>query len=101
VAARAVEVLAAGLAARAVDVVMAGPAPRAADAAHRVAERIRAALRDATASAATPLTLSIGIATLAPDVDSSHALLHAADRALYAAKDQGRDQAVVVRAAAA
>jgi diguanylate cyclase (GGDEF)-like protein len=67
-------------------------------AAHRVAERIRTALRAATASAATPLTLSIGIATLSPDLDSSHALLHAADRALYAAKDRGRDQ---VRAAAA
>jgi diguanylate cyclase (GGDEF)-like protein len=62
--------------------------------AHRVAERIRAALRDATAEAPGPLTLSVGIAELSPAVASSHALLHAADRALYAAKDRGRDQAV-------
>jgi diguanylate cyclase (GGDEF)-like protein len=65
-------------------------------AAHRVAERIRAALRGATASAPVSLTLSVGIAVASPAVDSSHALLHAADRALYAAKDRGRDQAVVL-----
>jgi diguanylate cyclase (GGDEF)-like protein len=70
-------------------------------AAHRVAERIRAALRAATASARTSLTLSVGIAALSPVVDTSHALLHAADRALYAAKGQGRDRAVVVDHAAA
>jgi diguanylate cyclase (GGDEF)-like protein len=71
-----------------------------ADVAHRVAERIRAALRDATAHAPVPLTLSVGIAALSRNVASSHALLHAADRALYAAKDGGRDQAVTVEHAA-
>jgi diguanylate cyclase (GGDEF)-like protein len=65
-------------------------------AARRVAERIRAALRGATASAPASLTLSVGIAALSPAVDTSHALLHAADRALYAAKDRGRDRAVVL-----
>jgi PleD family two-component response regulator len=43
----------------------------------------------------------VGIAALSPVVDTSHALLHAADRALYAAKGQGRDRAVVVDHAAA
>jgi PleD family two-component response regulator len=33
-------------------------------------------------------------------VASSHALLEAADRALYLAKDRGRDQAVLVPVAA-
>jgi diguanylate cyclase (GGDEF)-like protein len=50
----------------------------------------------ATASGRVSLTLSVGIAALSPEVDTSHALLHAADRALYAAKDRGRDQAVVL-----
>jgi diguanylate cyclase (GGDEF)-like protein len=65
-------------------------------AAERVAERVRAALRAATASAPASLTLSVGIAAVSPNVDTSHALLQAADRALYAAKDRGRDQAVVI-----
>jgi diguanylate cyclase (GGDEF)-like protein len=64
--------------------------------AQRVADRIRTALRTATESTRASLTLSVGIAGLSPAVDSSHALLHAADRALYAAKDRGRDQAVVL-----
>jgi diguanylate cyclase (GGDEF)-like protein len=69
-------------------------------AAQRVAERIRTALRAATASTRTALTLSVGIAALSPAIDSSHALLHAADRALYEAKGRGRDQAVVLDRAA-
>ena len=67
-----------------------------ADVGHRVAERIRTALRDATAHTPVPLTLSVGIAALSPAVATSHALLHAADRALYVAKDRGRDQAVMI-----
>ena len=69
-------------------------------AACNVAERIRCAVRTATASAPASLTLSVGIAVLSPSVDTSHALLHAADRALYVAKHQGRDRAVVVDAVA-
>jgi diguanylate cyclase (GGDEF)-like protein len=65
-------------------------------AARGVADRIREALREATEETPAALTLSVGIATLAPAVDSSHALLHAADRALYEAKERGRDRAVVI-----
>jgi diguanylate cyclase (GGDEF)-like protein len=68
-------------------------------AARRVAERIREALRAATEETPAALTLSVGIATLSPVVDSSHALLHAADRALYEAKERGRDRAVVLEPA--
>jgi diguanylate cyclase (GGDEF)-like protein len=74
------------------------------DAAHGVAERVRAAVRDATASTPSPLTVSIGIATVTPVAADAHALRHAADRALYAAKARGRDRAVdlePVRAVAA
>jgi diguanylate cyclase (GGDEF)-like protein len=68
-------------------------------AARAVAERIREALRSATAATPAALTLSVGIATLSPAVASSHALLHAADRALYEAKERGRDRAVVIEPA--
>ena len=54
----------------------------------------------ATVMTPANLTLSIGIAERSDDVASSHALLAAADRALYLAKDRGRDQAVLVAAAA-
>ena len=65
-------------------------------AAEGVSDRIRGALRAATALTPAPLTVSVGIAALSPAVASSHALLHAADRALYAAKERGRDQAVTI-----
>jgi diguanylate cyclase (GGDEF)-like protein len=68
-------------------------------AARGVADRIREALRAATAATPAALTLSVGIATLSPSVASSHALLHAADRALYEAKERGRDRAVVIEPA--
>ena len=68
--------------------------------AQRVAERVRVALRDATALTPASLTLSVGIAERSDSVASSHELLQAADRALYLAKDRGRDQAVLVPAAA-
>jgi diguanylate cyclase (GGDEF)-like protein len=63
-----------------------------------VAERVRNALRDATESTLASLTLSVGIAERSDSVASSHALLQVADRALYLAKDRGRDQAVLVPA---
>jgi diguanylate cyclase (GGDEF)-like protein len=71
------------------------------DAAHGVAERVRVAVRDATAESPCPLTVSIGIATVSETVATSHALMHAADRALYAAKARGRDRSVDLEPAAA
>jgi len=41
-----------------------------------------------------PVTLSIGVATLPEDGDCSETLLAAADKALYAAKQAGRDRAM-------
>ncbi len=64
-----------------------------------VAERIRTAVRDATAGTPCPLTVSIGIASCSPGVADSDAVLGAADRALYAAKARGRDRAVDLAAA--
>jgi diguanylate cyclase (GGDEF)-like protein len=71
-----------------------------AGAARRVAERIRGALQAATAGAPAKLTLSVGIAERSEHVATAQALLEAADRALYLAKDRGRDQAVLLPAAA-
>ena len=64
-----------------------------------MAERIREALRTATEATPAALTISVGIAVLSPAVSTSHALLHAADRALYEAKERGRDRAVVIEPA--
>jgi two-component system cell cycle response regulator len=66
-----------------------------ADSAQIVAARIRSALRTATVMTPANLTLSVGIAERSELVASSQALLAAADRALYLAKDRGRDQAVL------
>jgi diguanylate cyclase (GGDEF)-like protein len=71
-----------------------------AGAAQLVAERVREALRVATDLTPARLTLSVGIAQRSDSVASSHELLEAADRALYLAKDRGRDQAVLLPVAA-
>lgn len=62
-------------------------------------ERIRAAVENAPFHASgepVALTISIGIATSGPDpADTVDALLKIADRRLYAAKNQGRNQVCV------
>jgi diguanylate cyclase (GGDEF)-like protein len=59
-----------------------------------VAERIRAEIASAPLGATTKvlLTISIGLATHRPNVDSAEALVKAADLALYAAKTAGRNR---------
>lgn len=54
------------------------------------AERVRAALRDVEFIAG-PISVSVGVATYRPEMESPEDLLEAADRALYAAKQAGRD----------
>jgi diguanylate cyclase (GGDEF)-like protein len=63
--------------------------------AYAVAERIRAAVRDAFIDYQVPLTVSCGVATRDPRTFSRRALLRAADEALYQAKRDGRDRTVV------
>jgi diguanylate cyclase (GGDEF)-like protein len=62
-----------------------------------VAERIRRAVQEFVFlehSSPTRITVSAGVATSTRDIDSMEALVRAADRALYAAKDRGRNQVV-------
>lgn len=57
----------------------------------RIAERLRSAVENFDWPL-QPLTISIGVATLT-DHDALEALIDAADRALYASKDAGRNRA--------
>ncbi len=74
------------------------------DAATALAGRLRAAIRDrqvvVDGGASVSRTVSIGVASLAPDCSSFMRLLAQADRALYAAKKQGKDCVCVASSAA-
>ena len=59
-----------------------------------LAERLRRAVESASYGVAGPVTASFGVAGLAPEGTSAE-LLDAADRALYEAKQQGRNRAVL------
>lgn len=64
-------------------------------AARLVAEEVRVALEQDTASTDPSLTVSIGVAAYPSSGDSPSSIMLAADRALYAAKQAGRNQVVV------
>ena len=63
--------------------------------ARELADRIRMAVREAFAGDVVPLTISFGIATFPDRAGSGPELLRAADQALYAAKELGRDRCAV------
>jgi HD-GYP domain-containing protein (c-di-GMP phosphodiesterase class II) len=60
-----------------------------------LAERARIDLATTSAAAGQELTLSLGVATFPVHGSSAEALLRAADQALHAAKDLGRDRTVI------
>lgn len=64
------------------------------DGAFMVAERLRCALRDEFAGDSIPITISFGLATYPMHGETAASLLRAADEALYAAKDSGRNRTV-------
>jgi diguanylate cyclase (GGDEF)-like protein/putative nucleotidyltransferase with HDIG domain len=59
-----------------------------------VAERLRCALREEFAEESVPITISFGLATYPLHGETASSLLRAADEALYAAKDSGRNRTV-------
>lgn len=69
-----------------------------ADAALAFAERVRSALRGAQPGVMEPLTVCAGIATAGTVFRTANDLIVAADRALYEAKQNGRDGACVAMA---
>jgi diguanylate cyclase (GGDEF)-like protein/putative nucleotidyltransferase with HDIG domain len=64
------------------------------DGAFVLAERLRCALRDEFAEDSVPITISFGLATYPRHGETAASLLRAADEALYAAKDSGRNRTV-------
>lgn len=64
---------------------------------YRLAERLRRAVKAGFADHTRPLTASCGVATFPASGGTASDLLRAADRALYAAKDLGRDRSIVYR----
>jgi diguanylate cyclase (GGDEF)-like protein/putative nucleotidyltransferase with HDIG domain len=60
-----------------------------------VAERLRCALLDEFSEDAVPITISFGIACFRAHGETAASLLRAADDALYAAKESGRNRSVV------
>jgi diguanylate cyclase (GGDEF)-like protein len=67
------------------------------DASYNLAERLRREVKTEFAGDALPLTASCGVASFPDSGVTPAGLLRAADRALYAAKDLGRDRSVVFR----
>ena len=65
------------------------------DAAHVIAERFRKAL-SAHAWEHRDVTVSIGVAEWSPDIAEPEALISLADKALYRAKQEGRNMVVAV-----
>jgi diguanylate cyclase (GGDEF)-like protein/putative nucleotidyltransferase with HDIG domain len=64
------------------------------DGAFVLAERLRCSLRDEFAEDSVPITISFGLATYPMHGETAASLLRAADDALYAAKDSGRNRTV-------
>lgn len=64
---------------------------------YRLAERLRREVQRAFADHARPLTTSCGVATFPASGGTAGDLMRAADRALYAAKDLGRNRTIVYR----
>jgi diguanylate cyclase (GGDEF)-like protein/excisionase family DNA binding protein len=60
----------------------------------RVAERIRAAVSELTASDSSPVTITIGVAGMPGDAHDRASLIEAADTALYYGKRAGEDRVV-------
>jgi diguanylate cyclase (GGDEF)-like protein len=72
-------------------------------AASALAERLRREVERGLGSgspvARRPITISVGVASLGPVLQTTHKVIRAADQALYAAKKQGKNRVVVYNTA--
>lgn len=59
-----------------------------------IAERVRVAVAKLTAGEASPVTISIGVATIPGDASDKNGLIAAADTALYLGKQSGGDRII-------
>lgn len=66
--------------------------------AYMVAERVRDAAKGAFAAGPVPLTMSLGVASYPAQAETADVLVRAAHRALYGAKELGRDRSVIYSA---
>lgn len=62
------------------------------DAAQQRAERLRRAIAQVHCESGDAITVSLGVASMSSDEQSMHTLLNEADKALFRAKAQGRNQ---------
>ncbi len=65
------------------------------DSARALAEHLCCAVRNEFASESIPLTISFGVSLYPEHSQTAASLVHAADQAVYAAKESGRDRTVV------
>jgi len=65
------------------------------DDAFKIAERIRSKLEREISPTGSPVTISCGLAAWPDDADTAHALVEAADLALYEAKRAGRNRTAI------
>jgi diguanylate cyclase (GGDEF)-like protein/putative nucleotidyltransferase with HDIG domain len=63
--------------------------------AYLLAERIRHRVRARLSGGGPPITISFGVASFPAHAEDGEALLNAADQAVYAAKELGRDRSVI------
>lgn len=63
--------------------------------AYMLAERLRTSLRETFGTQEAPITISFGVASFPAHGETYEALVGAADDALYAAKELGRDRTVI------
>jgi diguanylate cyclase (GGDEF)-like protein len=67
-----------------------------AELATRIAERLRIAVESATLSGSVPISISQGLSSISAEDQTLYSLMRRSDRALYRAKDNGRNRVEII-----
>jgi diguanylate cyclase (GGDEF)-like protein len=67
-----------------------------AESATRIAERLRIAVESATLSGSVPISISQGLSSISAEDQTLYSLMRRSDRALYRAKDNGRNRVEII-----